>query len=57
MRHVGFAGIVQIDLNGAGAQHHVEAHAAHARHMAQHDFIAPFGHDGQFFTGLVGPQA
>ena len=57
MRHVGFAGIIEIDLNGASAQHHVEAHSADARHMAQHDFVAAFGHDRQFRTGFVRPQA
>jgi len=55
--HVGLALIVEIDLNGAGAQHHVEAHAPHTRHMPQHDVIATLGHDRQFFTGLVGPHA
>ena len=37
LRHVGFGRIVEIDLDGAGAQHHVEAEAADPRHVAQHD--------------------
>src|SRR3546814_5276468 len=37
--------------------HHVETHAAHTRHMVQHDAIAPLGHDGQFVAALVGPHA
>ena len=57
MRHIGFAGIIEIDLNGAGAQHHVEAHAANARHVAQHDFITPLWHNRQLFPGFIRPKA
>src|SRR3546814_3009921 len=40
-RHHGLAAVIEINLYGAGAEHHVEAHAAHTRHMVQHDAIAP----------------
>ena len=56
VRHVGFARIIEIDLNRAGPKHHVEAHAAHPRHMAQHNVVPAFGHDGQFGAGLVWPE-
>ncbi len=49
--HVGFAGIVQIGLHRAGAQHHIEPELAHLRHLLQHDGIAPLGHDGQLGAG------
>jgi hypothetical protein len=38
-------------------QHHVEPHAADARHVVEHDAIAALGHDRQFGAGLVGPHA
>src|SRR3546814_19980816 len=47
-RHHGLAAVIEINLYGACAEHHVETHAAHTRHMVQHDAIAPLGHDGQF---------
>ena len=55
--HVGLARIVEVDLNGAGPQHHVEAHGADAGHMPQHDFVAALGHDRQFVAGLVRPHS
>ena len=57
LRHVGFARIVEIHLDGAGAQHHVEAQIAHLGHVPHHDVVAPLGHHRQFFTRLVGPHA
>jgi hypothetical protein len=57
LHHVRFARIVEVGLDGAGAQHHVEAHGADARHVPQHDGIAALGHDRQFFAGLVRPHA
>ena len=57
LRHIGFAGIVEIDLDGAGAQHHVEAELADPRHVIEHDLVAALGHDRQFGAGLVRPHA
>ena len=57
LRHVGFAAIIEIGLDRAGAQHHVEAERAHARHVAQHDLVAPLGHDRQVGAALVRPHA
>ena len=57
LHHVGLARIVEVGLDGAGAQHHVEPHAADARHMVQHDLVAALGHDRQFGARLVGPHA
>ena len=56
-RHVGFGGIIEIDLDGAGAEHHVEAEAADLRHVIEHDRVAALGHDRQLAAGLVGPHA
>ncbi len=57
VRHVRLGRIIEIDLDGAGAQHHVEPHAAHAWHVPQHDGIAALGHDRQVVSRLVGPHA
>ena len=57
LRHVRFRPIVEVGLDRAGAQHHVEAHAADARHVPQHDVVAALGHDRQRFARLVGPHA
>ena len=35
LHHVGFGRIVEIDLDGAGAQHHVEAELADPRHVSR----------------------
>ena len=56
-RHVGFRGIIEVDLDGAGAKHHVEAERADLRHIVEHDAIAALGHSGQLFAGLVRPHA
>ncbi len=39
-----FRGEVEIDLDRAGAGHHVETHATDQRHVALHDGIPTFGH-------------
>ena len=57
LRHVRLARIVEVDLDGAGPEHHVEAHRADARHVAAHDVVAALGHDRQLGAGLVGPHA
>ena len=44
LHHVGFGGIVQIHLDRAGAQHHVEPEAALFRHVVAHDPVAALGH-------------
>ena len=43
-QHVLLGGIVQVDLHGAGARHHVEAERAHLRHVAAHDGVAALRH-------------
>src|SRR3546814_5908505 len=55
--HVGLARIVEVGLDRAGSQHHVEAETADARHVIEHDLVAPLGHDRQFGARLVGPHA
>jgi hypothetical protein len=57
LHHVRLARIIEVGLDGAGAQHHVEPEAADARHVAQHDLVTALGHDRQFGAGLVGPEA
>ena len=57
LRHVGFGRIVEVDLDGAGAQHHVEAEAADLRHVVEHDPVAALGHDRQLAARLVRPHA
>ena len=57
LHHVGFGRIIEIDLDGAGAEHHVEAEVADLRHVAEHDRVAALGHDRQLAAGLVGPHA
>ena len=47
LHHVGLARIIEVGLDGAGAQHHVEPERADARHVAQHDLVAALGHDRQ----------
>src|SRR6185437_9035334 len=42
--HVGLGLEIQIHLNRAGAQHHVETELALLRHVAAHHGITPFGH-------------
>src|SRR3546814_1187530 len=55
--HVGFGAIVEIGLDGAGSEHHVEAEIADLGHVAQHDLVAALGHDGEVGAGLVRPHA
>ena len=57
LHHVGFGRIVEIDLDGAGPQHHVESHGADPRHVAHHDLVAALGHHRQLGACLVGPHA
>ncbi len=47
LHHVGFGLEVEVDLDGAGAQHHVEAEPADLRHVAAHDRVAALGHQRQ----------
>ncbi len=56
LHHVRLGFIIEVGLDRAGAQHHVEPHRADAGHVAQHDRIAALGHDGKFGAGLVGPH-
>ncbi|MNN33521.1 hypothetical protein D3C81_1472830 [compost metagenome] len=43
--HVGFGIEVEVGLDGAGAQHHVEAQRALLGHIGAHDAVAALGHD------------
>ena len=56
LHHVGFGRIIEVHLDGAGTQHHVEAEAANFGHVAEHDRVAALGHDRQIVTALVGPH-
>src|SRR3546814_21038187 len=56
LHHVRLAAIVEVGLDGAGPQHHVEAEVPDARHVPQHDAVTPLGHDGQVLAFLVGPD-
>ena len=55
--HVAFRGVIEVGLDGTGAQHHVEAERADLRHVVQHDLVAALGHDRQLGAGLVRPHA
>jgi hypothetical protein len=57
LRHVRFGRIIEVHLDGAGAEHHVEAERADPRHVAEHDRVAALGHDRQVGAGLVRPHA
>ncbi len=56
LHHVRLTRIVEIGLDGAGAQHHVQSKGSDARHMPHHDGVAAFRHYGQFVTALVWPH-
>ena len=57
--HVGFGGEVEVHLDRAGAEHHLEPHAADMGHVAAHDAVAALGHDRHVFEarGRVIAQA
>ena len=57
LHHVGLARIIEVGLDGAGAEHHVEPEAADLGHVVEHDLVAALGHDRQLGAGLVGPHA
>src|SRR5690606_894560 len=44
-------------LDGAGAQHHVEAELAPGRHVATHDPVAALGHPGDVLAPPLGLEA
>ena len=48
LHHVGFGAEIQIDLHGAGPEHHVAAIAANLVHVGRHDLVAALGHDRGF---------
>ena len=54
--HVGFRVEIQIDLDGAGAGHHVEAEAAARRHIAAHDCVAALGHPRDRLARCIGTE-
>jgi hypothetical protein len=56
LHHVRLARIIEVGLDGAGPQHHVEPERTHARHVAEHDVVAPLGHDRQLGARLVRPE-
>ena len=43
--HVRFGLVVEVGLDGAGAQHHVEAEPAFLRHVVAHDPVTGLGHE------------
>ncbi len=43
-QHIGLGGEVEIDLDGAGPRHHVEAQAADLRHVTAHDRVTTLRH-------------
>ena len=55
--HVGLGGEVEIDLDGAAAQHHVEAEIALLGHVVAHDAIAALGHPGDVVAPPFGLEA
>ena len=42
--HVRLAGEIEVRLDRAGAEHHVEALASHLGHIGAHDVVTAFGH-------------
>jgi len=57
LHHVGLARIVEVGLDGAGAQHHVEPEIADLGHVIEHDRVAALGHDGQVGARFVRPHS
>ena len=57
LHHVGFGRIIEVHLDRAGAEHHVEPEPADLRHVVEHDRVAALGHDRQSSRALVGPHA
>ena len=55
--HVGFVREVEIDLHGAGAQHHVEAERADLGHVVAHDLVTALGHPGDGGAWPFGVEA
>src|SRR5690606_21478053 len=50
------ARIIEVGLDRAGPQHHVEPERADPGHVPQHDFVAALGHDRQLVAALVRPH-
>ena len=42
--HVGLAGVIEVDLHGTRAGHHIQPVLPDQRHVAAHDGVAAFGH-------------
>ena len=57
LHHGRLARIVEIDLDGAGPQHHIEPQIADAGHVVLHDLVAALGHHRQVGSRLVRPHA
>ncbi|MNY04389.1 hypothetical protein D3C86_1370640 [compost metagenome] len=53
LAHVSFGGEIEINLNGAGAVHHVETLGPDLRHIARHDRVTRFRHMRCF---VIAPQ-
>mmetsp|Transcript_738 Transcript_738/g.2243 ORF Transcript_738/g.2243 Transcript_738/m.2243 type:complete len:219 (-) Transcript_738:393-1049(-) len=44
LNHVPLAAVVEVDLDRAGAEHHVQAHGAHSGHVRLHQLVAALWH-------------
>ena len=55
--HVGFGGVIQIHLHGAGAGHHVQPQIADLGHVVAHDPIATLGHPRHVYARPFGLKA
>ncbi len=54
LHHVGFTGKVEIDLDRAGARHHVQAQIPALGHVIAHDPVATLGHPGHILAPPLG---
>ena len=48
--HIRFIAEIEVHLHRAGAQHHIKAHGADARHILAHDLVATLRHPGHIFA-------
>ena len=55
--HIRFIAEIEVHLHRAGAQHHIKAHGADARHVLAHDRVATLWHPGHVFALGQGMKA